>query len=141
MDYFSKIPFGVPQSSYLSSLTHIELNRWDTSHLRQLAHLPRLTHVCLPDPGHGQIRVRYMETVCSSCPRLEVLIILCDPTFLSWVEGNLSLSSKGDHRIVVQPKCREVIGDWEKSYFGGSDIWSRAEATVELRKKNLVGWE
>ncbi|KAJ7769025.1 hypothetical protein B0H14DRAFT_2632819 [Mycena olivaceomarginata] len=44
MDHFLRIPFGAPPSSYLSSLTHIELRRWDSSHLSQLAHLPHLTH-------------------------------------------------------------------------------------------------
>ncbi|KAJ7364316.1 hypothetical protein DFH08DRAFT_838980 [Mycena albidolilacea] len=139
MDHFLRIPFGAPPSSYLSDLTHIELRRWDPSHLSQLVHLPRLTHVCLPSRDYSQIRVGYTETVCSSCPRLQVLIILCDSTIVDWVEATLPLSAKADHRVVVQAKLirEELREDWEGSYFGRSDKWCRAEATVAQRKSSV----
>jgi hypothetical protein len=137
VDHFLRIPFGAPPSSYLSSLTHIELRGWDFSHLSQLAHLPRLTHVCLPDHDYSRIRVGHTETVCSSCPRLQVLIILCGRLVMGRVKESLPPSAKADYRIVVQGPSWDVVEDWEGSYFGGSDTWSRAEATVAQRKSSV----
>ncbi|KAJ7769024.1 hypothetical protein B0H14DRAFT_3509528 [Mycena olivaceomarginata] len=138
IDHFLRIPFSAPQSNnYLSSLTHIELNRWDTSHLSQLAHLPHLTHVCLLKHDHGPLREECIETVCSSCPLLQVLIILCGRMAVGRVEESLPPSAKTDHRIVVQDQSRDIVEDWEGSYFGRSDTWSRAEATVAQRKSSV----
>ncbi|KAJ7769028.1 hypothetical protein B0H14DRAFT_354821 [Mycena olivaceomarginata] len=134
VDHFLRIPFGAPPSSYLSGLTHIQLHHWDSSHLSQLAHLPRLTHVCLPARDHTRIR-GYIETVCSSCPRLQVLIILCPLTLVGRVEESLPPAAKADPRVVVQAKVtrRKIIEDWEATYAGHLNIWSRAEATVKER--------
>jgi hypothetical protein len=139
MDHFLRIPFGAPPSSYLSSLTHIVLRHWDSSHLSQLAHLPRLTHVCLPERDHRPLREGCIETVCSSCPRLQVLIIFCPWTLVGRVEEFLGPSATADPRVVVQAKLvwSKTIRDWERPYFGRSDMWSRAEATVAQRKSSV----
>ncbi|KAF7352657.1 hypothetical protein MVEN_01231500 [Mycena venus] len=127
VDHFSRIPLS--RSTWLSNLTHLELVAWSNfsaSKLVGLAHLPCLTHVCL----NSEFMVaEHVAMVCSSCPRLQVLIPL-----------NASLSppipqSARDRRIVVQTRAREVqaIREWEASYFSRPSVWSRAEATMKER--------
>jgi hypothetical protein len=128
---FSKIPLS---STCLSTLTHIDLVlEWITPpQLSQLAPLPRLTHLCLSIEDFP-VSAEHVETACSSFPRLQVVIILCNLDILGWLEEDLRYSVEVDHRIVVLVDPWEETTDWQLA----SDLWSRAKAIVEQRKKSL----
>jgi len=49
----------------------------------------------------------------------------------------LDHQQKHDHRIVVQEESNDLVADWEASYFGCKDMWSRAEATVAQQEANV----
>jgi hypothetical protein len=64
---------------------------------------------------------------------LQVVIISCNPNYLDWLEEDLRYSVEVDHRIVVLADPWAEATDWQLA----SDLWSRAEAIVEERKKSL----
>ncbi|KAJ7364315.1 hypothetical protein DFH08DRAFT_838974 [Mycena albidolilacea] len=126
----------IPSSSIcLSTITHIDLvlESHTPPQLSQLlAPLPRLTHLCLSIEVFP-VSAEYVETACSSFPRLQVVILCCNSNILGWVEEDLRYSVEVDHRIVVLADPFGEIMDWELA----SDMWSGAEAIVEERKKSL----
>jgi hypothetical protein len=126
--HFSSIP--LTPSTWLSSLTHISLIAWGdypASGLSKLAHFPLLTHVAL---NYTRMGLEHAAVVCSSCPRLHVLVLLKEPRALKLDRQELA----HDHRIVLQDGPRNLVVDWEASYFGCPDMWTHAEAAAELQK-------
>jgi hypothetical protein len=91
-----------------------------------------LTHLCLSIEVFP-VSAEYVETACSSFPRLQVVIISCNSNILDWLEEDLRYSVEVDHRIVVLADPWAEATDWQLA----SDLWSRAEAIVEERKKSL----
>ncbi|KAF7352737.1 Zn(2)-C6 fungal-type domain-containing protein [Mycena venus] len=144
-DHFSRIP--VTPSTWLSSLTHIELVPWGkndylASTLSRLAHLPCLTHVSL---GAAHMNGELVGLVCSSCPHLQVLLLrsssddreFSDEDSIPNLYRKLNLQeSAHDYRIIMQrdPKGFDHVENWEAAYFARSDMWSHAEVTMEEQK-------
>ncbi|KAF7336819.1 hypothetical protein MVEN_02117800 [Mycena venus] len=129
---FSSIPATL-SSTWPSTLTHLDLfplGKFPTSELSRLAHLPRLTHVCLHT--NRNVGVGHVAMVCSNSPQLQVLILLGGSIY----PPDSSDPHQHDSRIVVQDNWMKSFGpveDWEASYLGLSDMWTRAEATVAQR--------
>ncbi|KAJ7665558.1 hypothetical protein B0H17DRAFT_1336549 [Mycena rosella] len=124
-----KIPL-VP-SAWFSNLTHLELVIWENSGVPELdfstlGRLPSITHVALPSAQTGPT---HAAVVCSSCPNLQVLVIIRDP-FNDQVEDY-----SFDIRIVMlDDDLEDCMTEWEAYHFGLPDMWSRAEEVVQKRK-------
>jgi len=130
--HFLDIPV-TPSSTWLLNLTHIDLFPWGEyppDELSSLAHLARLTHACLHT--YYTIGTGHVAMVCSSCPRLQVLIIVGRLS-----DQDLSDLQEIDRRIVEQVIPSDLAGDWKASY----DMWCRAEATMAHRKALSAGNE
>ncbi|KAJ7364310.1 hypothetical protein DFH08DRAFT_838959 [Mycena albidolilacea] len=139
VSHFSRIPATLSET-WLSSLTHLDLyvdTRPPPQLSQLLTHLAHLSHICLSS-AIVRAAMEYVEMVCSSRPRFQVLIVPCHATLVSWVEAILPPTAKDDDRVVVQAIPQDVREDW--AYVGHSDMWSLAEASVKLRK-NSVGQE
>ncbi|KAJ7781174.1 hypothetical protein B0H16DRAFT_1299563 [Mycena metata] len=130
VNHFLRIP--LTPSTWLSYLTHLELVAWhdyDAASLSVLAHFPRLTHVCVNAGFEGGRE--HAAVVCSSCPLLRVLIFVVNDLLAS-------RSLAYDHRIVLQERLQNIVGDWEAPYFGLPDMWDRADAIVEEQRALTV---
>ncbi|KAF7362241.1 hypothetical protein MVEN_00570300 [Mycena venus] len=137
LEHFSSIPVD-PSSLWLSSLTHIDLVPWGdfpAQGLSKLRHFPRLTHVAL-NPARMSGTPEHIAIVCSSCPCLQVLILLRRRN-----SPDPGPQQEHDHRIVMLEEPNGRMEDWEASYFGHEDIWSRAEVIVAKQKAMSVGSE
>ncbi|KAJ7665559.1 hypothetical protein B0H17DRAFT_1211010 [Mycena rosella] len=126
--HFLKI-LSVLASAWFSNLTHLNLVMWADGYpqkldLSTLSRLPGVTHVALPseiDPAHAAV-------VCSSCPNLQVLVVIHNPY------TDLIHDYSFDIRIVVNDDPDDCTTDWEAHYFGSPDIWSHAEDVIQKRK-------
>lgn len=125
-----KIPTTSP--TWLSSLTHIDLVIWGGSlpaaELSNLSRLPCLTHVALPSEKTGPAHAAVVFSVCSL---LQVLVMVNHEQF---DDSGTADDYLFDSRIVVQMEPQDLITDWEASYHGNADMWSRAEDVIEQRK-------
>ncbi|KAJ7146312.1 hypothetical protein C8R44DRAFT_11848 [Mycena epipterygia] len=126
------------QSSWLSSITHVDLAfRGDvrTSDLADLSRLPRLSHVAFisshTSPAHA-------EVLCSSCPSLQVLVVLYDDDSTA-SRAEMAALYAFDYRIVAAAdEPLDVTVDWEASHFGHPDMWSLAEDVVAQRRATFT---
>ncbi|KAF7347370.1 hypothetical protein MVEN_01492800 [Mycena venus] len=129
---------------WLKSLTHLDFSfLFDVaaSDLKHLRRLPCLTHVALFAPRVGQLHI---EAVCSSCPNLEVMLMLRPEHWMLPTEIIEACSL--DPRIVVGPLASAtpptpmIIADWESSHFGLPDMWTRAmEMRADTGFRGVVG--
>lgn len=129
LEHFAGIP--LTSLTWLSSLTHIDLIPWrpfPAQGLSILRHFSRLTHVALyPDAMEGEME--HVAMVCSSCPCLQVLIIADTDGYTGLV-----LPPAHDPRMVEQKPILNIVEDWEATYSGCEDMWSRAEIVLDQRK-------
>ncbi|KAF7352750.1 hypothetical protein MVEN_01241300 [Mycena venus] len=129
--HFSRIPLN--PSTWLSSLTHLELFTWlalSAPDLSRLAHLPCLTFVAVNNVHMSKELVAEVRT---SCPRLQALVLLQRP---NEIRRPYLRMAQNDPHIVVQEQSRNPVQDWEAAHFGYPDMWSRAEASMVA---SLVG--
>ncbi|KAJ7769026.1 hypothetical protein B0H14DRAFT_354868 [Mycena olivaceomarginata] len=137
---FSKIPSS---STCLSVITHIDLvlESHTPPRLSQLlGPLPRLTHLCLSIEIFP-VSAEYVETTCSSFPRLQVIIICCNSNILGWLEEDLRCSVEvgSSHRRASRP-----LGRGNRFYPG---LATGVRSVVSCRndcgaaEKILVGWK
>ncbi|KAJ7350493.1 hypothetical protein DFH08DRAFT_776585 [Mycena albidolilacea] len=129
LEHFAGIPLA--SSTWLSSLTHIDLIPWGpfpAQGLSTLRDFSRLTHVALyPDVMKGEME--HVVMVCSSCPCLQVLVIPDTDGYIGLV-----LQPAHDPRMVEQKPALDIIEDREAPYSGCEDMWSRAEIVLDQRK-------
>ncbi|KAJ7242583.1 hypothetical protein B0H12DRAFT_1236715 [Mycena haematopus] len=115
--------------AWLATLTHLDLSFMsdiEASDLEQLDRLPRLTHLALyavqPSTAHAKVAF-------ANCPNLQLLVMF----------GNdMPTATETDFdnsRVVVAPFPPNPIKDWEAAHFGLPDMWTRAEAVLEKRKR------
>ncbi|KAF8965568.1 hypothetical protein BDZ97DRAFT_1918129 [Flammula alnicola] len=122
------IPFDQP---LFHNLTHLEIinatSSW--SKWRQLALLPKLTHLALA----GIVNQHLIDRVIVECASLEVFVMFyADVHFIA---GELSLSQK-DPRVVLLQSVLDHLDHWETGARGEEDFWITAEKRKqEAREK------
>ncbi|KAJ6520388.1 hypothetical protein C8R45DRAFT_59189 [Mycena sanguinolenta] len=132
--YFVSILAGPALPTRLASVTHFRTSITSQDQAPDLNHLhrlPCLTHVALAGLTVGPFHI---ETVCTSCPNLQVLIILLRPTALLPMPPTAMLEGySSDVRVVIS--CGR-FKDWEHAHFGLPDMWTHAEDFVANRKRS-----
>jgi hypothetical protein len=118
-------------SLWYTNLIHLDIVFWseDNPHpLPDLTHCRSLTHVGLWNPSSLVVESLVSE-VLNLCEQLEILLVVfheCDmahrPTF-------------HDRRVVFMPYPARVVQDWEDSFQGQSNTWSRAQEAVLANAK------
>lgn len=120
------VPLG---QAPFDALTHLEVINvsaaWDQ--WRQLALLPRLTHLVLGCGTPGEAPV---ERALAECAALEVLVLPYAGEVLLGDLANLAEVQK-DPRVVLLHFSGEYLDDWEVGARGGEDFWITAEKRVE----------
>ncbi|KAJ6601266.1 hypothetical protein DFH09DRAFT_1127313 [Mycena vulgaris] len=134
-DQFSIIPSTPGPAAWLTGLTHLDLVFSDHLPVPDLSpslrRLPRLTHVGLScstaHPFHAEI-------VCSSCPSLQVLLIVIDN---GENQDEVANDFPSDPHIVFIVDFLDGF-DFEATYCGPGDLWARADEVMAQRKADLV---
>ncbi|KAF7337728.1 hypothetical protein MSAN_02246400 [Mycena sanguinolenta] len=123
---------GPTPPTWLASVTHLRTTITSVDQISDLNHLhrlPCLTHVALAGLTVGPLHI---ETVCSSCPNLRVLVLLLRPTARLPVLAAAMLESyPSDPRVIISPGR---FKDWEYAHFGLPDMWTHAEDFLANRK-------
>ncbi|KAJ7033402.1 hypothetical protein C8F04DRAFT_1104627 [Mycena alexandri] len=134
--HLSRVP--ATHETWLSSLTHmyiiILVDKDILGLLPTIRRLPHLTHVAV-NFRFAYVSAEHAAVLCSSCPSLRVLVILSESYDMSprWIEEE----AINDYRVVVQSAPQDPIADWEAPYFDLPDMWSRAEATIEVNRASI----
>ncbi|KAF8907949.1 hypothetical protein CPB84DRAFT_1768239, partial [Gymnopilus junonius] len=109
------IPFDQP---LFRNLTHLEIinasSSW--SKWKQLATLPRLTHLALA----GMVNQQLIDQILKSCLSLELVIMF--------------YMNIGDVRVVLLKSVSDHLDHWEKGARGDEDFW----VTAQKRKQEAI---
>lgn len=118
-------PFGCLFSHYLDDLGG-------------LCSLPSLTHLAFGDLWKNEhlYLIPFFEDVLKRCPRLQILILETRDTRFR----NAISEVRNDPRTVIQQSFNGDVPQseyWEEIRQGGSDLWSRAESVVSMRRSSV----
>jgi len=117
------VPFDKP---LFHNLTHLEIinatSAW--SKWKQLARLPRLTHLALA----GVVNQELINHVLAECRTLELIIVFYLSTFC--LDGEIVFPQK-DPRIVFLKSVTDHLNHWEAGARGEEDFWITGEKYKE----------
>ncbi|KJA15483.1 hypothetical protein HYPSUDRAFT_365767 [Hypholoma sublateritium FD-334 SS-4] len=121
------VPLG---QAPFDALTHLEVINvtaaWDQ--WRQLALLPRLTHLVL---GCGMPSDAPVERVLEECAALEVLVLPYTDVDDILLDNPTLAEVQKDPRVVLLNLTWDPLDEWEVGARGGEDLWVTAEKRVK----------
>jgi len=120
--------------AWCDTLTHLEVIFWKTVQpsvaLPGLDRLPSLTHLTVTGPGlHDIIHEPWLAAVISDCPGLRVVLVLADEDEV--VEEPFQI---GNCWVVPIEYPVNIVTNWEASFWGLPDLYSRAEGEIKLKE-------
>lgn len=110
-------------SRWYTNLTHLDIVFWpeDTSlTLPDLTHFRSLTHVGLWQ-SHRPVEEKLISEVLDSCKRVQILLVVVHESDMT------QRPCAQDRRVVFMPYPTAVVVDWEASFTGKPNTWSRAQ--------------
>ncbi|RXW21219.1 hypothetical protein EST38_g4633 [Candolleomyces aberdarensis] len=118
---------------WYKTLTHLEIVFWKhtaSPTIPGLDKLTSLTHLTL-GLRHSVIEEPWLSAIVASCPRLQVLVPLADED--DPVEDTFLL---GKCWIVPMHYPPSVVENWEASFWGLPDIFTRAQEEIQLKQSS-----
>jgi len=114
-----------------SNITHLDMlgfisDSWER-HWKVLTHLPRLTHLSIPD----DIRLAVASKFLLFCPLLKVMIVIPGP--LRYSEDALEMVDDDRFVLLESLSYTYIVHDWETGANGGVDIWFFGELIAFAR--------
>ncbi|KXN86503.1 hypothetical protein AN958_09975 [Leucoagaricus sp. SymC.cos] len=109
-------------SAWSTNLTHLDIVFWpedDWHVVPDLSQLSALTHVGLWHP-HGCVEENLVSEILSWCEQLKILLVVVH-------EDDMTHQPRSqDRRVVLMPYPATIVQDWEASFIGRANTWSRA---------------
>ncbi|KAJ3567667.1 hypothetical protein NP233_g6209 [Leucocoprinus birnbaumii] len=108
---------------WCNHLKRLDIVFWPEDELHtlpNLGHFESLIHVGLWQ-SHRPVDEKLISHVLSSCKRLEILLVVVHECDIA------QRPHSADRRVVFMPYPTAVVKDWEASFMGETNTWSRAQ--------------
>ena len=99
-----------------------------------LAHLPKLTHICVDNAIQDHI-----PKVLLLCPLLKLFVVASFVSYINLEElGDVFLVDDNRLVLMVRQSYNDQVLDWERGANGGVDLWIFAERVVFARSSECL---